>query len=122
RTTAYAEIAKGTSARVGRTPATGSETVHAIGKSRNGTIPDRGAMGGKDDLNAVATAAAGPGDLEAIQIQSHALGIDLDAVCLGYTEVGREIIRARLVDDEVVAGVAGVYAGGRGRGLEIDAR
>ena len=73
------------------------------------------------NLNAVSIGAC-PGNLKTIQIQRHAFRVDLDAVGFGDDEVGREIVGAGLIDNELVVRIARIDAGRRGRGLEVGAR
>ena len=79
-------------------------------------------MGVGRNLNAIPAASARAVDLEPIQIESNALGVDLDAASLSYSKISREIIGARLVNNEVVIRIRGVDAGRSRRGLEIGSR
>src|SRR5947207_9716315 len=79
-------------------------------------------MGGEGDLDAIAAAAAGARNLKPIQVEGNTLRVDLDSVGFGYREISREIIRTRLVNNEVVVRIRDVDAGRSRRGLEVGAR
>src|SRR5205085_5520741 len=73
------------------------------------------------NLNSIAAARTCPRDREPIQIERNALGINLDAVGLGHTEVGGKVVGAGLIDDELVVGVGAIHRPGR-RILQINPR
>ena len=105
RAAAHCQIAK--SAAAGIAPA--ERALDAVGEAFDGTIADAGAMAGAANLNSIA-ATGGFGDLEAVEIERYTCRIDLDAVGFGYTKIRGQVIRARLINDEVIADVSGVLA------------
>src|SRR5688572_7063350 len=96
--------------------------VDANGEAFDRAVQQPGAMGVDGNLNSVSAAASGARNLEAIQVEGNPFRVDLDSVCLGYSDVARQVIGTRLIDNEMIIRIGRIDTGRRGRGLEVRAR
>src|SRR5688572_2967929 len=64
------------------------ERSDPVGKSLDRTVVDRRAMSRRNQLDPAATAPAGARNLEAIEVQGHAFGDDLNPVRFGDVQIG----------------------------------